>query len=242
MFLTSDRKFNIAYIDRGNLCIKKASLSIADSTLPLNIIIFLESDKASITRSALHFCMNHNCKIVWLHENKFHCLSSFNSPNKKFSNKKGLIFKKYYQKKFNFTGRLTANKIKAQDNFLRKKVHIDSAMKFGIPFGKTVDSMNRQAVYNITIKMVDHLLKVVCNVIIDIMRYPLTGIISEDFVTDIVGLYRDSFSISLGYEIANEFKTGKINSNNFSHVLKLKFFERINVEKIIGDIEEIFVL
>jgi len=269
MYLDLECKLPYAYIEMGRLCVKDSSLhyinEVTDNVIPIGRVeaLFL-GPGATITHSAIKLCSWSNCTVVWVGEDISKCYAVSSCSAKSSANflkqiylyehKKPLLIKRYTMKRFGrsfFLGKISENKIRGIEGALMKKVYIECAKKYGIPWsGRMIHGeWDKQTLYNKSISICNSYLYGICSAVLNTLGYsPALGLLhTGDMLSlafDMADLYKINISIPLGFEIARDYRDKKIPDHIVEKELRKRALLRFQGSKfltqILNDVNEIF--
>jgi CRISPR-associated protein Cas1 len=256
-------------MEMGRLCVKGASLHYVNETTDIVIPVGrIESlfigPGATITHSAIKLCSWANCTVVWVGEDisKCYAVSSCNSRSSKnlikqiylYEHKKSLLIKRYCMKRFGrkvFLGKIDEDKIRGLEGSYMKKIYIECAKKYGIPWNGRVKhgEWDKQTLYNKSISICNSYLYGICCAVLNTLGYSTAlGLLHKgdmlSLVFDIADLYKINFSLPLGFEIACDYKDKKIPDQEVEKELRHRTLQKFQDCKlltlILTDLEDIF--
>lgn len=268
MYFSANDKLPFVYFEMGNVNVQEASLVYSNKNESYIVpagrfnTMFL-GPGITITHSAVKFCMQTECLLVWVGQDITKCYGTLPAHNRSSKNlihqtylfykKKNLLLKRYYEMRFGKSlisiGKPSAEKIRGIEGNFMKKVYIENAKKYGIPYSGRMKAgeWDKNTIYNKAISISNSLLYgMSCSVIIAMGYLPCFGILHKgdtlSLVFDIADLYKHKFSIPLGFEFAKEF--AKTDIDKIEPEIRRKALSRIKdmklIEQMIDDIEKLF--
>lgn len=268
MYFSASDRLPFVYFEMGNLNVQEFSLVFSNKTESYVVppgkfnTIFL-GPGISITHSAVKFCMQAECLLVWVGQDitKCYCvLPAYNRSSKNlahqvylFHKKSDLILKRYYEMRFGkrliSINKPSLEKIRGIEGNFMKQVYVENAKKYGIPYtGRMKEGeWDKNTIYNKAISICNSLLYgMSCSVIVSMGYLPCFGILHKgntlSLVFDIADLYKHKFSIPLGFEFAKEFYSTNVEriEPEIRKRALIKIKEMKMIDLIIQDIERLF--
>lgn len=230
MYFGVNNKLPFVYLEMGKLRIQSSQLAFENSLEVVSLpggrfsTIFM-GPGTTVTEGAIKQCMKTKCLIVWCGEDITKCyamLPIFNQSSDNLTNQINLytkkfdkLLKRYFEIRFNrplvLIGSPTPEKIRGIEGAYMKKLYIEYAKKYGIPYSGRMreDSWDKNTVYNKAISICNSLLYgMCCSVLVSLGYSPSLGLLHKgdmlSLVYDIADIYKPIFSIPLGFELAKD--------------------------------------
>jgi len=255
-------KLPFVYVEMGRLRMQSSSLSFINEAESFSIpagrfsVIFLGPGTA-ITDKAVKYCMICGCLLVWVGEDVTKCYSmiptaSHTSENllrqvELYTRKKPELIRRYCELRFERPllgwSKLTPEKIRGIEGAYMKKIYIECAKKYGIPYsGRMTDSgWDKNTIYNKGISICNSFLYGMCCAVIVSLGYsPALGLLHTgdmlSLVYDIADIYKVRFSIPLGFEVAHDFAKSNIPVERAEAEVRKRALVKIRAMKLLHQI------
>lgn len=263
-------KLPYVYVEMGRLRMQSSSLSFVNESESFSIpagrfsAIFL-GPGTSITDKAVKYCMLCGCLLAWVGEDVTKCYSmiptnSQTSDNflrqvELYTKKKPDLIRRYCELRFERPllgwNKLTPEKIRGIEGAYVKKIYIDCAKKFGVPYsGRMRDSeWDKNTIYNKGISICNSFLYGMCCAVLVALGYsPTLGLLHTgdmlSLVYDIADIYKVRFSIPLGFEVARDFAKSNLPVERAESEIRKRALTKMRemklLHQIVNDVGVIF--
>jgi CRISPR-associated protein Cas1 len=256
------------YVEMGKLRVSGASLVFVSESsviaIPVGRIaaVFL-GPGISVTDRAVHLAATAGSMLLWVGEGITKCYAVLPTHHQSSKNllsqielltkHKTKILKRYtllrFGKKLLAWERLNENKIRGIEGSFMRKVYVECAKKFGIPYGgrSKEGSWENNSVYNKAISICNSYLYGMATAVLIALGYsPALGILhngdSFSLSFDIADLYKHKFSIPLAFEASKKvLGSDNIRIEKEIRIMALEKMKGTNfVKAMVEDIQEIF--
>jgi CRISPR-associated protein Cas1 len=262
MYFDVESKMPFVYVEMGRLRMSGASLQFVNEAQSVVIpagrfpVIYI-GPGTTVTDGAVKYCVSAGCLLAWIGEDISKCFSMLPTVNQSSSNflhqvelytkKKAQLVKTYCELRFGhpLLGWRTLNedKIRGIEGAYMKKIYVECAKKYGVPYsGRMKDGdWDKNNAYNKGISLCNsYLYGIVTAVLVSMGYSPALGLLHTgnmlSLTFDIADIYKPTFSIPMGFEIAQDLGHKRIYPDKIEGEIRKRALKKLREDKYVHKI------